>query len=184
VDAGAIAAVRAAGARRVVTVAGIVAILLVTGESWRGGSAGPPWDGARPTLVTTAAAPLVEPTDLIAGPDELACLLVANRIDAWLVLDEFFRERFIVMRGGQPTGTYTGAPAASALMPLLERAEREGRRLIVVDAVKDVPGFGSSVDLVPRQLARENLRGEVLTPPGPVRLVRIVRALEDTVARR
>jgi hypothetical protein len=40
------------------------------------------------------------------------------------------------------------------------------------------------VDLVPRQLARENLRGEVLTPPGPVRLVRIVRALEDTVARR
>lgn len=184
VDAGAIAAARAGGTRRVVTVAGVVAILLVTGESWRGGSVGLPWEGARPTLVTTVAAPLVEPTDLIAGPDELACLLVANRIDAWLVLDEFFRERFIVMRGGQPTGTYTGAPAASALTPLLERAEREGRRLIVVDAVKDVPGFGSSVDLVPRQLARENLRGEVLTPPGPVRLVRIVRALEDTVARR
>ncbi|MBL8135046.1 MAG: glycosyltransferase family 39 protein [Acidobacteria bacterium] len=184
VDAGAIAAARAVGARRLVAVAGVVAVLLVTGESWRGGSAGPPWEGARPTLATSAAAPLVEPTDLIAGPDELACLLVANRIDAWLVLDEFFRERFIVMRGGQPTGTYTGAPAASALLPLLERAEREGRRLIVVDAVKDVPGFGSSVDLVPRQLARENLRGEVLTPPGPVRLVRIVRALEDTVARR
>lgn len=184
VDAGAIAAARPAGARRLVAAAGVVAVLLVTGESWRGGSAGAPWEGARPTLVTTTAAPLVEPTDLIAGPDELACLLVANRIDAWLVLDEFFRERFIVMRGGQPTGTYTGAPAASALLPLLERAEREGRRLIVVDAVKDVPGFGSSADLVPRQLARENLRGEVLTPPGPVRLVRIVRAPEDTMARR
>ena len=184
VDAGAIAAARPAGARRLVAAAGIVAVLIVTGESWRGGSAGPPWEGARPTLGTTTAAPLVEPTDLIAGPDELACLLVANRIDAWLVLDEFFRERFIVMRGGRPTGTYTGAPAASALLPLLERAEREGRRLIVVDAVKDVPGFGSSADLVPRQLARENLRGEVLTPPGPVRLVRIVRAPEDTMARR
>lgn len=184
VDAGAIAAARSSGARRLVAAAGIVVMALVTAESWRGGSAGPPWEGARPTLVTAAAAPLIEPTDLVVGPDELACLLVANRIDAWLVLDEFFRERFIVMRGGQPTGTYTGAPAAFTLLPLLERAEREGRRLLVVDAVKDVPGFGSSVDLVPRQLARENLRGQVLTPPGPIRLVHIVRALEDTVVRR
>ena len=113
----------------------------------------------------------------------LACLLTAGRIDAWLVLDEFFRERFVVVRDGQASGTYAGAPAAPALTPLLDRAEREGRRLIVVDAIKDVPGFGSSVDLVPRQLARENLRGEVLTPPGRVRLVRIVRAPERTLAR-
>ena len=34
------------------------------------------------------------------------------------------------------------------------------------------------------ELARENLRGEVLTAPGPVRLIRIHRALEDTIARR
>jgi hypothetical protein len=53
-----------------------------------------------------------------------------------------------------------------------------------VDAIKDVPGYGSSAVLVPRQLGRENLRGEVLTAPGPVRLIRIHRALEDTLARR
>jgi len=184
VDAGAIAAARRGAVRPLAAVLGVAAVALVSVESWRGGSDGPPWTGARPTLLATAAAPLVEPGDLIAGTDELACLIVAGRLDAWLVLDEFFRERFVVMRGGQPTGTYTGAPAAPALLPLLERAEREGRRLLVVDAIKDVPGFGSSADLVPRQLARENLRGEVLTAPGPVRLIRIQRALEDTIARR
>ncbi len=184
VDAGAIALARAGVARRVVAGSAIAAVGLVTNESWRAGAEGPPWTSARPTLVTTTAALLIEPTDLIAGTDELACLLTAGRIDAWLVLDEFFRERFVVMRGGQATGTYTGAPAAPSLLPLLERAEREGRRLIVVDALKEVPGFGTSALLVPRQLARENLRGEVLTSPGLVRLVRIVRAPEDTVARR
>ena len=184
VDAGAIAAARHGAARRLVAACGVVAVALVSAESWRGGSDGPPSTGARPTLLTTAAAPLIEPTDLIAGTDELACVLVAGRVDAWLVLDEFFRERFVVMRGGRATGTYTGAPAAPSLLPLLERAEREGRRLLVVDAIKDVPGYGSSADLVPRQLARENLRGEVLTAPGPVRLIRIHRALEDTIARR
>lgn len=184
VDAGAFAAARVGRARPLLAAFGVATLGFVTAESWLLGSGGPPALSARPTLVSTAAAAGVEPTDLVAGTDELACLVTAGRIDAWLVLDEFFRERFVVMRGGQATGTYTGAPAVSALLPLLERAEREGRRLVVVDAVKDVPGFGSSVDLVPRQLARENLRGEVLTPPGRVRLVRIVRAAEDVVADR
>lgn len=183
VDIGAVAAARTPARRWMVGALGVAVVGLVTLESWRGGSDGPPAIATRPTLDTTAAAALVVPTDLIAGTDELACLLTAGRIDAWLVLDEFFRERFVVVRDGQAGGTYAGAPAAPTLTPLLDRAEREGRRLIVVDAIKDVPGFGSSVDLVPRQLARENLRGEVLTPPGRVRLVRIVRAPERTLAR-
>ena len=69
---------------------------------------------------------------------------MAGRVDAWLALDEFFRERFVVMRGARPTGTYTGAPAAFELSPLLARAAREQRRLVVVDVLKDMPGFGST----------------------------------------
>ncbi len=184
IDASAIAAARPGRARQLVAALGVVGLGLVTWESWRRGADGPPWTAERPTLEVSAVADLIEPDDLVTGTDELACLLAAGRIDAWLVLDEFFRERFVVMRQGQPTGTYTGAPAASSLMPLVERAEREGRRLLVVEVARDVPGFGSSAMLVPRQLARENLRGEVITPPGPVRVMRVVRALEDTVARR
>ncbi len=185
VDAGALAAARGAAARRVAAGLGAAAVVLVTVESWQPRSGERPWEADRPTLDSGTSDSLLMPTDLIAGTDELACLLTAGRVDAWLVLDEFFRERFVVMRGGQPTGTYAGAPAVVALTPLLERAEREGRRLVVVDVIKDVPGFGSSRDLVPRQLARENLRGEVLTVPGNrVRLLRIGRAPEDTVARR
>ena len=127
-------------------------------------------------------APEVLPTDLVACTDELACLLAVGRADTWLVLDEFFRERFVVMRAGAPTGTYTGAPASGDLLPLLERAEREERRLVVLEVLKDVPGFGSTAALVTRQLARENLRGEVLAAGEGVRLVRIVRAREGAVA--
>ena len=66
----------------------------------------------------------LQPDDLVAGGDELATLSVAGRVDAWLALDEFFRERFVVMRGARPTGTYTGAPAAFELAP----AARTGQR--------------------------------------------------------
>jgi len=184
VDAGALAA---AGGRTRVVAATLVllAVVVVSAESWRPRDGLMPWDAERPTLNVTVATAALEPGDLVAATDELAGVLAAGRLDAWLVLDEFFRERFIVMRGGVPTGTYTGAPAAPSLGALLDRAEREGRRLVLVDAVKDVPGFGSSADLVPRQLAAEDLRGEVLTPPAArVRVIRIVRAPERRSARR
>ncbi|MEZ5415731.1 MAG: hypothetical protein R2708_00100 [Vicinamibacterales bacterium] len=177
VDASAVWRAAVAGRRPVVAAAVAVVAATVVFEQWRGplGSDARAVE-ARPTLVPEAVAAEIAPADLVAGPDELAALLAAGRLDAWLVLDPFFRERFVVMRDGQATGTYTGAPAAPALTPLLERAEREGRRLIVVDVLKDAPGFGSMAVLVPRQLARENLRGEVLAEAGGFRLVRVVRA--------
>jgi hypothetical protein len=109
--------------------------------------------------------------------------MAGGRIDAWLVLDEFFRERFVVMRGGLPTGTYTGAPAVPALAPLLQQAEREQRRLIVVDVLKDVPGFGPTAGLVPRQLAREDLRGDVVAEVPGLRLVQVRPARDGAIAR-
>ncbi len=140
-------------------------------------------EASRPTLVLEPLRLEIEPRDLIAGGDELATLAAAGRIDAWLALDGFFRERFVVMRAGRATGAYTGAAAAFELGPLLDQAERAGRRLIVVDILKDMPGFGSTAALVPRQLAVERLRGEVLAEVPGARLIHVVRSAEDAMAR-
>ncbi len=180
VDAVAMASVAAPGVRPVVAVLAALGAVVVTLETWGGL---PTYtaraDAARPTVTLEVLGALLQPDDLVAGHDELATLTAAGRIDAWLVLDPFYRERFVVMRGAQPTGTYTGAPAAFELAPLLARATREGRRLMIVDAIKVMAGFGSTAQLVPRQLAREELRGEVVADvlggashprrPGPPR---------------
>ncbi len=110
--------------------------------------------------------------------------MAAGRIDAWLALDPFYRERFVVIRGARPTGTYTGAPAAFELAPLVERAAREHRRLVVVDVLKDMPGFGATHQLVPRQLAREGLRAEVVAEVPGARLLHVVPAAAEVVAAR
>ncbi len=166
-----------------VAVLAAMAAVIVTLESWGGV---PPRtvraEVARPTLVLDPLRAELLPDDLVAGGDELATLAVAGRVDAWLALDAFFRERFVVMRGAQPTGTYTGAPAAFALSPLLDRAGREQRRLVIVDVLKDMPGFGSTAQLVPRQLAQEGLRAEVIAEVPGARLLLVRPGREDAVA--
>jgi hypothetical protein len=184
VDASAVFAATARPVRPVVGALMVLIAAIVTLESW----AGVPTrtaraEAARPTLVLDPLRVEIQAGDLVAGGDELATLAAAGRIDAWLALDEFFRERFVVMRQTRPTGTYTGAPAAFDLTPLLERADREARRLVVVDVLKDMPGFGSTAALMPRQLAREDLRGEVMAEVPGARLIHVVRAREDAVAR-
>jgi hypothetical protein len=164
------------GARPVIAGGAVLVAAMIAVEQWRGPLGGEARAGeSRPTLDPAAIAHEIQPDDLVTAHDELAGLLAAGRLDVWLVLDPFFRERFVVRRGGEPTGTYTGAPADDTLAPLLARAEREHRRLIVVDVLKDAPGFGPTNILVPRQLAREDLRGEVLAEGGGVRLLRVVR---------
>jgi hypothetical protein len=184
VDLGAVAGRTRGRWRRLSPALALAVVLIVSLESWRGPSgAERRAPQARPTLEVASMAREMMATDLVACPDELACLLAVGRADTWLVLDEFFRERFVVMRAGAPSGTYTGVPASGELLPLLERAEREERRLVVLEVLKDVPGFGTTARLVTRQLAREDLRGEVLAEAAGVRLVQIVRAREGAVAR-
>jgi hypothetical protein len=171
--------------RAIVATLGTLAGVIVTLETWGGI---PPATvvaaSVRPTFTLELLAPHLEPGDLVAGHDELATVTAAGHIDAWLALDPFYRERFVVMRGVQPTGTYTGAPAAFELVPLLERATHEGRRLVVVDVLKDLPGFGGTAALVPRQLARERLRADVVAEVPGARLLHVVPAPADAVARR
>ena len=169
---------------RLAPLVAVAVVLFVSFESWRGWAGDERrWVDARPTLDVAPLASDVLATDLVACTDELACLLAVGRADVWLALDAFFRERFIVVRSGAPTGTYTGAPASSELLPLLQRAEREERRLVVLEVLKDVPGYGTTAALVTRQLAREDLRGEVVAERAGARLVQIVRAQEGAVAR-
>jgi hypothetical protein len=179
VDLSAVIAVSARPVRHVVATLGLLAGVVVSLESW----GGDPDLTSRPTFTPEILRGYVEPDDLVAGHDELATVMTAGRIDAWLALDPFYRERFVVMRGAQPTGAYSGALAAFELAPLLARATREGRRLIVVDAIKDMAGFGSTAQLVPRQLAREDLRAEVIADVLGARLLHVVRPREDAVAR-
>ena len=185
VDLAAVAACGRGTWRRLAPAVAVAVVALVSFESWRGWAGDERrWVDARPTLDVAPLASDVLVTDLVACTDELACLLAVGRADAWLVLDEFFRERFIVMRAGRPTGTYTGAPASSELLPLLQRAEREQRRLVVLEVLKDVPGYGTTAALVTRQLAREDLRGDVVGAEQGVRLIHVVRPPEGMVAAR
>lgn len=176
VDLGARWARLRGGARQVVAAAAALVAAVITVEQWRGPLGGEARaDEMRPTLDPSRLALDIQADDIVVAHDELAGLMAAGRLDAWLVLDPFFRERFVVRRGGQPTGTYTGVPASGTLEPLLARAEREQRRLIVVDVLKDAPGFGATSVLVPRQLAREDLRADVLAEAGGFRLLHVVR---------
>jgi hypothetical protein len=183
-DLAAIAAETARAVRPVVTALGGLALVVVALESWGGiPTRTPRAAAARPTLVLDGLRAELQADDLVAGHDELATVAAAGRIDAWLGLDPFYRERFVVMRGAQPTGTYTGASAAFELAPLLARATLEGRRLIVVDVLKDMPGFGSTAQLVPRQLAREDLRADVVAEVPGARLLHVVPGRAEVVAR-
>lgn len=178
-------AVRRDGGVGVPALAAVLAMAVaVSVESWRGPSLGESRaEVQRPTFVPEAIAPEIQRDDLLACTDELACMLTAGRADAWLALDPFFRERFIVIRQGEPTGAYTGAPAEDTLAPLLARAAAGNRRLVVLDVLKDVPAFGPTTALVPRQLARERMRGEVLAAVPGARLVHVVPDPEQSVAR-
>lgn len=130
------------------------AALLVVADQWPGqGTPAERLAAARPTLdipgIDTVRATLRD-TDRIACTDELACLLLVGRADAWLALDDYVRERFVVMRASGPVGVYTGAPAVFALSDLFEPDAR-GRlpsRVIVIDVFKEYPAENSSAWLL------------------------------------
>jgi hypothetical protein len=119
----------------------------------------------------------LRPDDRVACTDELACLLLVGRVDAWLALDDYVRERFIVTRGQERVGVYAGAPARLRLADLFapDRAGRMPARVLVVDVFKDYP-VGNSRTWLPRALAADGLAAEpwLLTPQA--RVVRLVPA--------
>lgn len=145
-------------------------------DQWRGtGSVSERLEAARPTIhlagIEEVRAGLL-PNDRIACTDELACLLLVGRIDRWLALDDFVRERFLVkLPNGAMAGVYTGARAAFRPGDLFE-PNADGTlpdRVLIIDVFKDYP-IGNSRSWVPRAVELDGLQVTPLleTPQGRV----------------
>jgi hypothetical protein len=161
-------------------------VLLVVADQWSGtGSLPARLAAARPTIDVAgidAVRASMTPDDVVACTDELACLLLVGRADAWLALDDFVRERFVVRRGGDAVGVYAGSPVVTSPRTLFA-AGRDGRtpgRVLVVDVHKEYP-VGSSSAWLPRALAAEELSSRPLLVTPQARVVQL-RAPAATAA--
>ncbi len=161
--------------RAAFAVIALVAIALGL-DQWRGtGSVHDRLDVARPTInipgMDEVRAGLL-PTDRVACTDELGCLMLVGRIDRWLALDDFVRDRFLVTRpDGTSAGVYTGAPAVFRPGDLFT-PNPDGTlpdRVLIVDVFKDFP-IGNSASWLPRAIELDGLQAIPLleTPQGRV----------------
>ncbi|MDP3718056.1 MAG: hypothetical protein Q8T13_09870 [Acidobacteriota bacterium] len=145
-------------------------------DQWRGsGSIDDRLEAARPTIdipgMDEVRAGLL-PADRVACTDELACLMLVGRIDRWLALDDFVRDRFLVTRpDGTSAGVYTGAPAVFRPGDLFT-PNADGTlpdRVLIVDVFKDFP-VGHSAPWLPRAIELDGLQVIPMleTPQGRV----------------
>jgi hypothetical protein len=145
-------------------------------DQWRGsGSVSDRLEAARPTIDIAGMDEVragLQPADRVACTDELACLLLVGRIDRWLALDDFVRERFLVkLPDGTMAGVYTGAPAVFRPGDLFA-PNADGTlpdRVLIVDVFKDFP-IGNSAPWLPRAIELDGLQVAPLleTPQGRV----------------
>jgi hypothetical protein len=165
---------RAAG-RAVVWTVCVLAILAVVSDQWRGrGSIVDRLEASRPTIDVPgieAIRDTLQPTDRIVCTDELGCLMLIGRIDGWLALDDYVRERFVVTKAdGRPAGVYTGSPAVYRPADLFEGTPAE--RTIVVDVFKEY-AVGNSRTWLPRALERDGIDARILLQTPQARVVEI-----------
>ncbi len=109
--------------------------------------------GARPTIDVPNPQQLrevVATAPIVACTDELACLLLVNRVDRWLALDDFLRERFVVSKRDGDVGVYAGTPVAYRLADLFTPTTigPAPTRVLVIDVFKDLPVGNSSTFLL------------------------------------
>lgn len=170
--------------------AALAAIVLAVGvEQWRS----MPLDAARPTIVGGGIEEIraeLQPTDRIACTDELGCMMLVGRIDRWLALDDYLRERFLVRRGDGPaTGVYTGVPAAFRPADLFspfdsgdaERSLAQGKpveagslpdRVVIVDIFKEYP-IGHSRTWLPKAIEEDGLQVVPLLETPQLRVLQV-----------
>ena len=91
-------------------------VVAIAMDQWRGdGSLAARLEAARPTIDVAGIDEIresLQPNDRVVCTDELGCLMLVGRIDRWLALDDYVRERFLVRRTPEVvTGVYTGVPA-------------------------------------------------------------------------
>jgi 4-amino-4-deoxy-L-arabinose transferase-like glycosyltransferase len=154
-----------------------IVMMIVAFDQW---SASPVarLEAARPTIFATGVDEVragLQPGDRIACTDELGCLMLVGRIDRWLALDDYVRERFLVQHANGPvTGVYTGVPAAFRPVDLFE-PNADGTlpdRVIVVDIFKDYP-IGNSRFWLPKAIEEDGLRVTPLLETPQMRVLQI-----------
>jgi hypothetical protein len=155
--------------------AAVAGLVLVVGiDQWRGKTL----DQARPTIAVAGIDSIrssLRPTDRVVCTDELGCMMLVGRIDRWLALDDFVRERFLVRRGDGPvTGVYTGVPAVFHPAELFDRdpAGAYPSRVVIVDIFKDYP-IGNSRSWLPRAIEEDGLRTVALLETPQVRVLEV-----------
>jgi hypothetical protein len=163
-----------AGALRMPPVVLAVIALLVAADQWRNGS----FEAARPTIVAAGIDGIrtgLGPNDRVVCTDELGCLMTVGRIDRWLALDDFVRERFLVRRGDGPaSGVYTGVPAAFRPNDLFvpDASGTFPDRVLIVDIFKDYP-VGNSRSWLPRAIEEDGLQVTPLLETAQLRVIQV-----------
>ncbi len=155
--------------------AGVIALMVLTAyDQWRSGSL----DSARPTIAEAGTEEVrsgLQPNDRIACTDELGCLMLMGRIDRWLALDDFVRERFLVRRGDGPaSGVYTGVPAAIRPGDLFA-PNADGTlpdRVLIVDIFKEYP-IGNSRYWLPKAIEEDGLQVTPLLETPQMRVLQV-----------
>ena len=165
-------------------------ILAIIGDQWRGeGWPAARLAAARPTINAPGIDEIrnqLRPTDRIVCTDELGCLMLVNRIDVWLALDDYVRERFLVRRGDEAiVGVYTGAPAVLRPADLFSPARNGTRfeRTLIVDVFKEYP-IGNSRTWLPRALEADGLQVLPLLETPQLRVLQVSPSESVAVRQR
>ena len=154
-------------------------------DQWRGdGSVVERLEAARPTIHIEGIGEIrdaLQPNDRVVCTDELGCLMLVGRIDRWLALDDYVRERFLV-RPPSPTatarqvgvGVYTGAPAVFRPREVFEPNEDGSLpdRTIVIDIFKDYP-IGNSRSWLPKAIEEDGLKATPLLETPQARVLQV-----------
>jgi hypothetical protein len=147
-------------------------------DQWRGeGSLVERLEAARPTIHVEGIEEIrdsLSPNDRVVCTDELGCLMLVGRIDRWLALDDYVRDRFLVRQSDVVTGVYTGVLAAFRPAALFE-ANPDGTlpdRTIIVDIFKDYP-IGNSRDWLPKAIETDGVMVRPLLESRQVRVLQV-----------
>jgi hypothetical protein len=154
-------------------------VLAIVGDQWRGeGTPAARLAAARPTIHAPGIDEIrngLQATDRIACTDELGCLMLVGRIDVWLALDDYVRERFVVRQGDEAiVGVYTGVPAVLRPADLfsLKSVGPQPERTLIVDVFKEYP-IGNSRTWLPRALEADGLQVLPLLETSQLRVLQI-----------
>ena len=165
-------------ARANVYSAAVLVVAAIALDQWRGeGSIRDRLEAARPTIHIEGIDDIrasLQPNDRVVCTDELGCMMLVGRIDRWLALDDYVRQRFLVRRSETATGVYTGVPAvlrpAEMFSPNPDGSLPD--RTIVIDIFKEYP-IGNSRSWLPKAIEEDGLAVIPLLETRQVRILQI-----------